>query len=465
MRRLFFALTGFCVFVPAACFQALPSAAQTAAAKPVDPKMAASQAAFEAFPDEQRRAIQNDLVWATDYSGAALGTFGKLTFEALSAFEKKAGGPVDAILDPAQRQKLSDAANKARASVGFKVVQDPNTGSGIGIATKYMGKPEKAASGSKWAYGNDIILETVRTKPDKADMAATFERFVSAVVEGRKVTYKLLRPDFFVVTGELASQKFYTRFAPTPDGLRGYTLTYNPNISPDIEKLVIATANTFEPIFSGKNGEVEPAAKDVPTAALAPAASLTPGSSVAAQRFGTALVLAKGLAATPAAAIKDCKAVLVSGKPVQISDAGDGVALLSVEGIEAPAAIAAASATQNEGAVAFGFGADKKLQAAPGELMAKGTAFLAALQAGLQGGVILSANGDVRGLLVDDPATKPQIAGVALASRSQVLPAAALLTVLEKQHIAAGPSGAPRSTGELSQIAAKMLVSVVCQVR
>ena len=268
MRRLFFALTGFCVFVPAACFQALPTTAQTAASKPVDPKMAAAQAAFEALPDEQRRAIQNDLVWATDYSGAALGTFGKLTFEALSAFEKKAGGPVDAILDPAQRQKLSDAANKARASVGFKVVQDPNTGSGIGIATKYIGKLDKAVSGSKWTFGNDIILETVRTKPDKADMAATFERFVNAVVDGRKVTYKLLRPDFFVVTGELASQKFYTRFAPTPDGLRGYTLTYNPNISPDIEKLVIATANTFEPIISGKNGEVEPAAKDVPTAAL-----------------------------------------------------------------------------------------------------------------------------------------------------------------------------------------------------
>ena len=465
MRRLFFALTGFCVAVPAALFQTTPGVAQSAAAKPADPKMTAAQAAFEALSDEQRRSIQNDLVWAIDYSGAALGTFGKLTFEALSAFEKQVGGPVDAILDAAQRQKLSDAANKARANVGFKVVQDPNTGSGIGIATKYMGKPEKAPAGSKWAYGNDIILETVRTKPDKADMAATFERFVSAAVEGRKVTYKLLRPDFFVVTGEMASQKFYTRFAPTPDGLRGYTLTYNPNISPDIEKLVIATANTFEPVFSGKSGEVQPAAKDAPAIKDANAAALTPPSSPVAQRFATALVLAKGMALVPAAALKDCKAILIGGKTAQITDAGGGLSLLNFEGLEAPAAYAVASAIQNENAVAFGFGGDKKLQAAPGDLTSKGAVFVAALQAGLQGAVILSANGDVRGLVLDDPVTKPQIAGVSLASRFQTLPATALLGIFEKQHIALAPSGSPRTTGELSQIAAKMVVSVACQLR
>ena len=68
---------------------------------------------------------------------------------------------------------------------------------------------------------------------------------------GRKITYKLLRPDFFVVTGETATGRFYRRLAAGPDGLRGFSIGYDKALAADLDRLVIAIAASFEPFPTG----------------------------------------------------------------------------------------------------------------------------------------------------------------------------------------------------------------------
>ncbi|RFB79053.1 peptidoglycan-binding protein [Methylovirgula sp. 4M-Z18] len=432
-----------------------------AAAKPVDPVESAAQAAFEALPEAERRAIQNDLVWVTDYYGASLGTFGKLTYNALVAFQKQIGGRQDGILDPQQRQQMATLAQRNRAAIGFKVVTDPVTGSGIGIAASLGLVQEKTVQGTKWSKGADFILETVKTTPDHADMAATFDRFVNAAAPGRKVTYKLLRPDFFVVTGDSGTQKFYTRFAPTQDGLRGYTVTYNPKWIPNIDQLVIAIANTFEPIAAGAAPAATP--KTAPTAGTGTATPSALAPPPAAPKTASVLLLGGGYALAPSGALDGCRTPSVNGKPAQVvgSDAGSGAALLKVESADAPAPTLAQGDTGAD-AVAFGFSGGH-LQAAPGTLRGDGKTFTASAQPGMWGSLILSPTGQVRGLLADDPTAKPHLGGVVLASSYRVI-AADQIAAAAAGHLAAGSDGntAARTTGELAQIAAKMVAPLTC---
>ncbi len=424
------------------------------AAKPVDAQESAAQAAFEGLPENERRAIQNDLVWVTEYYGASLGTFGKLTYNAIMAFQKQAGGRQDGILDPAQRQQLATTAQKNRAAIGFKVVTDPVTGSGIGIATGLGLAQDKTLQGSKWSKGDDFVLETVKTTPDRADLAATFDRFVNAAAAGRKVTYKLLRPDFFVVSGDINALKFYTRFAPTADGLRGYTVTYNPKGIPNIDRLIIAIANTFEPL----------AARSAPTPTSPAVSQNTPSQAPASgPKSASALLLGGGFALVPAKALEGCRTPMLNGKPGQIvsNDPGNGVTLLKAEGIDGPAPSLATGAAGTD-AVAFGF-SNNHLQAAPGTLRGDGKIFTAAVQPGMWGGLILNASGQVSGILADDPATKPQLVGVALASPYHVV-SADQIAAAAAGRVSPGNGGgsAAQTTGQLAQIAAKMVAPLTC---
>ncbi len=81
-----------------------------APARPVDPAVAAAQAAFEGLPEAERKAIQTDLIWGAEFSGTASGSFGPLTFNAIKAYQKATNSAVDGILSPQSRKALGDAA-------------------------------------------------------------------------------------------------------------------------------------------------------------------------------------------------------------------------------------------------------------------------------------------------------------------------------------------------------------------
>ena len=462
------------------CAQASPPAPAAQPARPVDPKIAAAQAAFEALPEGTRIAIQNDLVWATSFSGAALGTFGRLTYDAISTLQKDTAQKIDGILTEPQRKSLAETASRMRMQVGFAVKTDPVTGSGIGIPAQILGAYEKAAVGGKWSSAKgDAVLETVRTAPDKADMAATFDRFVTAAVPGRKVTYKLLRPDFFVVTGEMGPKKFYTRFAPTPEGLRGYTLTYDAALGPNFDRIVIAIANTFEPLRQ-QGGASTPAQPPRTPAGAAPPVALSPvapGAQI--EKGATALILAGGKYLTAAKALDGCKTPSIGGKPAQIAASDPALGLVLLAG--APGAVPVAldlrsdPVAAGEALVAFGFDGtrpQRKLAVAPGpaRLSAGRAPTLAvALQAGAAGSLVLDRGGKVAGLVIDTPPLNRQIAGTIPLMPYAFAPADALKAFLEKNGVAL-PAGAPqtsqagveRTTGELLGVAGKAVAAVEC---
>ncbi len=154
-------------FVPLAASAQTPPAAPARPAPAPDPRLVAAQAAFEALPEAERKAIQQDLGFATAFNGAALGTFGPLTFNAIQNFEREQKLAVDGILSAEERKQLAAIAGNARRALRFAVLDDPRTGAKIGVPQNVFVKREtNNTGGSRWQTADGkATLDTIVARP------------------------------------------------------------------------------------------------------------------------------------------------------------------------------------------------------------------------------------------------------------------------------------------------------------
>ena len=238
----------------APAFAAPPSPPAPAAA--ADAKLEVQKMAFLALPDADRKAVQDALGWLDFYNGAIDGAFGKRTRDSIVAYQQSVSAVANGIVTPAELEALKTAAERARAAVGFALVDDRISGVRIGAPLKLLTKL-KPSSGDTTLQSGDggvfLVLQGRAGAGDDAGLAALYAQ-LTAEAGGRKITYKAIKVgEFFVVAGEDKSAKFYTRFARSPadwpDGpaLRGFTFAYPSERSSDFDKLTLAVANSFDP--------------------------------------------------------------------------------------------------------------------------------------------------------------------------------------------------------------------------
>ncbi|MDB5590357.1 peptidoglycan-binding domain-containing protein, partial [Enterovirga sp.] len=215
----------------------------------------AARAAFESLPEDDRSAVQDALVWTGDYSGAADGTFGRRTFEAIVAYQRRARRPPDGILDPAERAALLAAGAAARNAAGFQILSDPATGIRLGIPLRLLPRRSPTGRDGTRFQSTDgrVTLDLRAQEGDEADLRALYDRNLASPAPGRSVTYRLHRPTLFVVAGETPGGKFFTRYAAGPDGLRGVSIGYDKALAGEVDRIVVAVSNSFTP-FPGPEG-------------------------------------------------------------------------------------------------------------------------------------------------------------------------------------------------------------------
>jgi hypothetical protein len=447
-----------------------------APAPAANPQLAAAQASFESLPEAERRAIQADLIWSGHFNGAVSGSYGPLTFRAINAFKAGKGAP-DGLLTPAERRSLAQSAQASREAAGFRVIADERTGLRIGIPAAVLPKRDVAPSGSRWQSADGkITLDTSATPPGET-LEAVYEKATAPTPNnpGRKITYKLLRPDFFVVTGETPTGKFYRRLASGPSGLRGFSIGYDKALAPSVDKLVIAIAASFEPFPTGPLPQA-PAVASASGPTAGSAISATAASAAAArptERHATGVALGERLVATAAAGIEGCRTLRVGGRLARLRGVPEaGLALLDIEGGAALAAPAARSEPPAEGEdlvlLAFGEEGGRRVPVAlPGRIVAgaAGLAVLAPLQPGQAGAAAFDRQGRLAGLVTGNPSDRVLIAGVA-PQRSHALAAAAAVQAVASRAgapLVSAPAGsADRSTGAIVDARASAILPIVC---
>lgn len=436
--------------------------APAAASAPADPAFEAARAAFEALPEAERKALQDALVWTGDYNSVLAGTFGRRTFEALNAFQGRNGGGDP--LAPPVRAKILAAGEAARKAARFTAKADPATGAVLGVPERLLAKrsplPGPLPAGTRWQSADGrVTLESRAFPPGAADLDGLFERATAPMPE-RKVTYKLKRPDFIVVTAETPGGRSYVRYAAGAAGVRGFALGYDRALAGEVDRLVIAIANSFVPF---PDAAPAPAPSAASTPVPPPAAAARPAPA-AARIAGTGLVVAPNRVLTAAAIGEGC-APRIGGAAAKVlrSDPASGLAILEASGLPAPVPLAARTEplAAEESLVVLAAGAE-------GVAVAPGTAgpggLVAPLQPGAAGAPVFDRAGRLAGLVARYPTAPRLVAGVVPPLAVPLAAGAAVADVLGAAGIAprdAGKGGA-MSLGAVAGAVRPAVVAVSC---
>ena len=186
--------------------------------------------------------MQDALIWTGDYVGLVNGTLGARTRDAVAAYLKRNGASPTAAFDAAARARLLADARARRQAVGFAPVQDKRAGVAMSLPTKLLPKETGTDSGTRFASADgDLVVDTLSRPAPAGGLPEIFAR-MSAAAGTRKVTYKLLRPDFFVVSPARSATGLSTRASrpartTATDVVRGFTISYPkaaaPRLDPD----------------------------------------------------------------------------------------------------------------------------------------------------------------------------------------------------------------------------------------
>lgn len=460
---------------------ALPAAAQVPAAKPAAAPSAkpapapaaieAAKVAWEAMRLDDRVTVQDGLVWTGDYAGALDGTFGRMTFEAITAFQTRHKLPADGIVTAPFAKILGETATAKKTAVGFQAVDDKATGVRIHLPTRLLGPAARREAGTRWV-GREGKLQVDTYAFDDGDLAALYER-MKAEQPGRRITYAVLRPDWFVVADDVGGRRGYTRFARGPQGgIRGFLFTIDAALGPELDRVVIATAGRFEP-FPGtaapQQSQPTPGPQAQPTTPTTPSTPSTQTPTAVAVETASAasgLVVAPGKVVTAAAAVAGCRSLAVGGRPATIAtpDAG-GLATLAAANATASGPLRLAAAVDGAATVlATGdTGGRIGVVAVPGEA-AEGR-LRAALQRGGQGGVVVTASGGIAGLVAGRPDESRTIAGLVPSAAYAVIGAEALAAAVRAAGgtVEAAETGAALTTGRIVATWAARVVAIECR--
>ncbi len=222
---------------------------------------------ISACPMPIRRAIQDALIWTGDYKGIVDGQFGRGTRDSIVAYAKRSHLPTDGTLDAKARSTLLATAAKAKQAAGFAPINDQRSGARLGVPQTLLPKATALKSGTR--YASPDATATLETTVDSTnDLPSLFAQF-TANTPGRRITYKVLRPDFLVVAGTTPTGSFYTRMTSGTAGganvIRGYTLTYPNTVKAQFDTASVAIADAFNPFPTAASPATQP-----PTAAAAP---------------------------------------------------------------------------------------------------------------------------------------------------------------------------------------------------
>ncbi|MBO1019399.1 trypsin-like peptidase domain-containing protein [Methylobacterium sp. SD274] len=444
-----------------------PAQAPARAAPAADPAFEAAKAAFEPLPEAERKGLQDALVWTGDYNSVITGTFGRRTYDALLSYQRRAGHPAPGFPDAGMRAAMLAAGDAARKAARFTVKPDPASGVMIGVPERLLAKRSPQAGGTRWQSGDGrVTLDTKSFAPEETSLDALFAR-ITAPGADRKVTYKIKRPDFLVVTGETATGKSYIRYAAAPGGVRGFTIGYDKALGLDVDRLVIAVANSFVPF--PETADAAPA-----QVAVKPGGTLdrsTPALAVkalpplvrAAVTTGIGLVVAPGRVLTSSSVLETCAAPRIAGAAARIVkvDSGRGLALLEGTGAKGRVAtLAAKGSALTPGDALVVLGADGGGGIAVSSGQAAGDRLSAPLQPGSSGAIVLDRDGALAGLVSRYPSSPRLVAGVAPPMSYPMVDGRVAFAFLAENGISPGAaSGGSGST--LGAVASRVADSVV----
>lgn len=429
----------FIGFLTAGLLTAVPAfAVKPASKKPPTANTAhSSPVANGNIPEADRLAIQANLAWISEPEAfIAGGDFDDKTLAAIKGFQQRHGGKPTGVLSEDERAALVAAVKGRQDAVGWRVIDDPATGSRLGIPGTLVPRTGATRIGSHWASAHgQIEVETFRLR--EAALPALFED--EKKTRHRVVDRGTLKPDSFVMSGMQGLKMFVERVQASGGELRGITVLYDQATEGVMGSIAVAMADTFQG-FPDPNADPPPGLRR----------SVDYGTAIVVSDHGDLLAAAH--------VVEQCQSITVAGlghaERIAVDGNGD-LALLRLYGARnlVPAAIdGLAATTDNLNLVGIAEPlsqtADNSVTRAPSRMTLQGLE--PAPKPGFSGAAAVDPQGHFAGMV---DLKWPLVAGAAVAGHAALVPADAIAAFLKSQRI--GPAA---GHGEIDQ----SVLRVIC---
>jgi peptidoglycan hydrolase-like protein with peptidoglycan-binding domain len=451
---------------PGAAQNASPPAAIAAPA--ADSALAAGKAAFESMPEADRRIVQDALVWLGLYVGTVDGAFGKRTRDSIVAWQTSVKAPPNGIVDAAQLATLRSVLQKEQAAVGFQSFIDAHTGVKIGAPIKILDKRSQSGADSVLSKADGTVTLVLHANSGAASEFSALYAQLTADAPGRKIMYKASKPDsFFVVSGEEAGRKFYTRIAreasASSDAVarRGFTFAYPAAQSATLDRIALAIADSFAPFPAAAGATVAGAALAAPP----PPPPAPRGPTLAATGFA----VAPGQAVSAIGAA-ECADPTIDGKTAKFirEDTASGLSLLG--GDFGPGVSAPVFGALGADMVAMSFEQDKPgaptLIVATAQPLAVGDAgpqVLAPLSKSGAGSPLFDRTGALAAIVGPIAGASRSIGGATILAAHRAVDAETLRKFLTLEATSQDNAGAPMIAGQVVAARRGGLVAIYCR--
>ena len=224
---------------------------KTVATTPTRPAVQTPADTANAMAQAERLALQSDLAWVGQYNGAITGDVSDHMVAAIKEFQKQRGGKPTGVLNPQERGALADTAKRRRENVGWKIVSDNATGVRLGIPGKLVPQQSSDANGTKWSSPTGTIQVVLARRKEASPNTAKLAEREKKEPAGRTIDYTVVKPDFFVLSGQQGLKKFYVCGTFKGDEVRILTILYDQATENTVEPVVIAMSSAFNPFPSG----------------------------------------------------------------------------------------------------------------------------------------------------------------------------------------------------------------------
>ena len=205
-----------------------------------------------AMAQAERLSLQSDLAWVGQYNGAITGEVSERMVAAIKEFQKERGGKQTGVLNPQERGVLAETAQTAagqcrledhhrcRHRRAARHSDQAGAASNLATPTAPNGVRPPAPSRSCWRGARKPIRPRRNSPSGKRK-----SRPVAAS------TTRVVKPDFFVLSGMQGLKKFYLRGTFKGDEVRILTILYDQATEGTVEPVVIAMSSAFNPFPSG----------------------------------------------------------------------------------------------------------------------------------------------------------------------------------------------------------------------
>lgn len=268
----------------------------------------ASKQWFYAQEAESRLLSQFLLIFSGDYNAIVDGDFGKRTYQALTSFQRRNFFAPDGVLSSTEVEVLVGEALTEMDRQGFEFVFDEATQQELGIPTALVPVRQSTNNGTRWSDHRGLLeIQTMSISNDQASFTELYTR-LSSEQTNRQITYKVMKGQYFVVSGYLDGRGFYLRMERSSGSTKGFSLSWIPDGSDRHKQIAVAMSNSLRVNPNVFRGE----ARRGQTKRVDPA---TPKRTQPAASAGSGFFVSRmGHIATNAHVVEGCSVVHVAGR-------------------------------------------------------------------------------------------------------------------------------------------------------